>query len=339
MIAITGGGTGGHLAIVRALKESLLEHDEGVIFIGSEQGQDRMWFENDHGFVTTHFLNTRGVMNQSFFGKIISLIKIIFAIFRSIKIFKYHNIDKVISVGGFSAAPAAIAAVLTKRKLFIHEQNAATGRLNGLLRPYAKRFYSSYDDEASIKDYPVQSIFFENARIREHIKTVVFLGGSQGAKAINSLALELTPWLVKEGYNVIHQCGEYDYGRVKTTYFDLGVDDKVELYAFTKKMPELLARSDFAISRAGASTLWELCASAIPTLFIPYPYAASDHQAANARFLVDKKAGYMLREGDLNINKIQTMIQGDNHKVSKNLKKLIANHGAKKIVEDILHYE
>lgn len=293
-ICITGGGTGGHLMIAQALVEAAVLNGHEVIFIGSTNGQDRKYFGEKSTFSYVYFLETTGVVNQSGFGKIKALFKVFKAFLESRKILKKHKIKAVYSVGGFSAAPASFAAISSFTPLFIHEQNAVVGRLNSLLRPYAKRFISAYDKNSIIQGYPVKESFYKNARVRETLKNIIFLGGSNGAKAINDLALSVALELQKRGIKIIHQAGESDFERVKKAYEELGVE--VELYGFTTKVPELIEVADFAVSRAGASTLWELTTNGVPSFFIPYPYAAGDHQFYNAKFIVDNNLGWCERE-------------------------------------------
>ena len=107
---VTGGGTGGHLVIAAALLEALVQRGHEAIFIGSTSGQDRMWFEKSSGFVHTYFLETTGVVNQKVLGKIAALWRIFKAFLRSRSLLRKHQIQAVISVGGFSAAPASFAA-------------------------------------------------------------------------------------------------------------------------------------------------------------------------------------------------------------------------------------
>jgi UDP-N-acetylglucosamine--N-acetylmuramyl-(pentapeptide) pyrophosphoryl-undecaprenol N-acetylglucosamine transferase len=297
-IAVTGGGTGGHLAIARALQEALVARGHEAIFIGSTSGQDRMWFDAHSGFSHVYFLETTGVVNRRGLGKLAAVWRIFKAMLASRRLLERHGIQGVISVGGFSAAPASLAALSRAVPLFIHEQNAVTGRLNRMLRPFARYFFSAYDDASPLKDYPVSEAIFETARVRERLDTLIFLGGSQGARFINDLALRVAPRLRERGIAVIHQCGERDYERVRDAYAAMELE--VELVAFSKEMPALLSRSDFAVCRAGASTLWELCAGGIPALYVPYPYAAGDHQYHNARFLETQGLGWCERqEGDV----------------------------------------
>lgn len=332
-LIFTGGGTGGHLVIALSLAEKAREQGHKVMFIGSISGQDRQWFGNSTLFDEVHFLDTTGVVNKSGFGKLVALWKVFKALLQSRTLIRTFHADAVVSVGGFSAAPAAMAAVATGTPLYIHEQNAVTGKLNRLLRPYAKRFFSSYEEGENHCDYPVNSRYFENGRIRESIQTVIFLGGSQGAKFINDLALEIAPWLRDKGIHIIHQCGLKEEERVRAAYHDLGIP--AEVYGFTTQIAELCERSDFAISRSGASTLWELCAAKIPAFYIPFPYAAADHQYHNARYIIDHNAGWCERQSDGLLLKLQEAIESDIGAKSEALGKLIAPNGAAHIIEKI----
>lgn len=293
---ITGGGTGGHLMIAEALVEAAVNDGHEAIFIGSMSGQDRKYFESHSLFSHVYFLETTGVVNQKGLGKLKALWLVFRAFFESRKILKKHNIEATYSVGGFSAAPASFATLSRFIPLFIHEQNAVEGKLNSLLKPFSKRFISAYDKNSPIKGYPVKDEFFKTARVRSEIKTIIFLGGSQGAKAINDLALSAAKELQKLGIKIIHQAGERDFERVKKEYEELQVE--AELYSFTKEMSSLMSRADLAISRSGASTLWELCANGLPALFIPFPHAASDHQYHNAKFIVENDLGWCKREDE-----------------------------------------
>lgn len=333
-IAITGGGTGGHLAIARAIKEELNALGHQPVFIGSETGQDRSWFENDSGFETTYFLSTRGVVNQKGLGKFASLFQILQASRSCIKFFKQHGITRVFSVGGFSAAPASLAAILTNRPLYIHEQNAIKGSLNKILTPFARTVFSSYDPSSPIKDYPVSQRFFDICRIRDEIKTVIFLGGSQGALAINEFALQIAPKLQEKGIKIIHQAGKAHAEKVAESYKNMGV--KADVFAFDPNLLEKIKTADFAVSRAGASTLWELAATGVPTLFIPFPYAAGDHQYHNARFLSEQNLAFLKRQKELDEAYFWQCLESDIESISRGLQNTIQPGAAKKIVQKLL---
>ena len=309
MIAITGGGTGGHLAIAKAFANELNSRGIKAIFIGSSSGQDKMWFENSDIFEATYFLNSSGVVNKRGFGRLKSLINILNLAFKCKKIFKFHKVSSVISVGGYSAAPAAFGAIICGKKLYIHEQNAVIGRLNLILKPFAREFFSSYFEPKF--DYPVDEKFFKISKIRKNLNTILFLGGSQGANFINNLALSLAKDLDKNGIKIIHQCGQKDYETIIEKYKELNI--KAEVFAFSKDIDLFMSRADFCISRAGASTIWELCAASLPTLFIPFPYAANNHQFYNAKFLNDQNAAMVLKEDEIDSKNLLNIIYNLNY--------------------------
>jgi len=357
-IVMTGGGTGGHLAIVKAVKEKLVgDTDKSVqrsafsvqdgvsqsdtdnsslIYIGSTQGQDRQWFGDDEDFDTKYFLETKGVVNQRGLGKLVSLWMMFKAVLQARKLLRKHHAKIVFSVGGFSSAATAIAAKTLRIPLAIHEQNAALGSLNRLLKPYADVFISSYLEESPVKAYPVKEVFFENARIRERVKTVIFLGGSQGAKAINELALSMAPELKVHGMKIIHQAGANNIDEVKNAYDALGIE--AEVFGFTTKLAEYMKEADFAIARAGASTLWELAATALPTLFIPYPYAASDHQYHNARFLVEKNLAWIMREEEIDVAQVLLLLNENLGEKSRGLMGIVEKEGSREIASLLMQY-
>ena len=326
-IVMTGGGTGGHLAIIKAVKEHL--QDEELVYIGSTKGQDKQWFENDNDFSHTYFFETRGVVNQGALGKVKSLLMMAKATFQAIKLLRKHKAKVVFSVGGFSAAATAFAAKILRIPLVIHEQNAALGSLNKLLKSHAKAFISSYLEESPIKAYPIKQVFFENARIRDKVGTIIFLGGSQGAKAINDLALQIAPQLKDRGIKIIHQAGQNNIDEVQKAYDDLGIE--AEVFGFTDKLAAYMKEADLAIARAGASTLWELSATAVPTLYIPYPYAASDHQFHNAQFLVQRDLAWIMREKEIDIKKVLSLLDENLADKSKGLIEIVEKNGSEKI--------
>ncbi len=307
--------------IAESLSAAAVADGHEVIFVGSASGQDRKYFGHHSNFSHVYFLETTGVVNKKSIAKLKALYKIFQAFLEARKILKKHKVQAVYSVGGFSAAPASFASLSLFIPLFIHEQNSVAGRLNKLLKRYAKSFISAYDENSPVKGYPVKEFFYKNARVRDKLETIIFLGGSHGAKAINDLALHVAYKLQKMNIAIIHQAGEADYERVKREYDKLGVS--VELYGFTKNLPELITRADLAVSRAGASTLWELTANGCPAFFVPYPYAAADHQYYNAQFLVKENLAWCEREG-------------------KNLKpkliKVLKNPQLKEKSEKLLHY-
>ena len=369
MIVISGGGTGGHLAIAKSLCEELNRRGIKPLFIGSTQGQDRTWFENDENFSDKIFLQSSGVVNKRGLAKLGSLLNILKLALKCRKIFKARGVRAVVSVGGYSAAPAALGALLCGVKLFIHEQNAVTGKLNQILKLFAAGFFSSYD-KISPYAYPVAERFFTNARSRRELKTILFLGGSQGAKAINELALKIAPALKSRGIKIIHQCGKNALNDLKEKYTQAGLkicenfsernftegasDDyydgihhcanantnaDVELFDFYPHIEQKMACADLAISRAGAGSLWELCANRLPAIFVPFPYAAGNHQYFNAKFLEDEGLAKICPQDgeEINCDKILAFLENyDLEHASDGLKAVLSQNGAKDIIDKIL---
>jgi len=334
-VVITGGGTGGHLKVAKAFERELLERGVHCIFIGSINGQDKQWFNEDHDVRKAIFLDTQGVVNKGFLGKIKSLYKIFKAMMHCQDIFDSVDVKTVISVGGFSAAPATFASLFTSNcKLYIHEQNSVMGKLNTLTSRFATEVFSSYDKNSLVKDYPVDMEFFDEARIREKVKRVIFLGGSQGAVFINEFALKVAPKLNEMNIKIIHQTGQHDFDRIKSKYESLGI--KADVFDFDTNIAKKMGKADFAVSRSGASTLWELSANALPTLFIPYPYAAKDHQYFNAKFLVEKNLCFIKRENELSTEYFFECLNSDIHLKSKGLVNSILLNGIKSMVDVIL---
>ena len=365
VIAITGGGTGGHLAIARALAQELKRREIPVIYIGSLYGQDQMWFgdqarsvakssvqdsaQQDVGaeslpiqsldsraesttpessnpqnplFEACYFLNTFGVVNKRGLKKLQALWAQVRAVFAR------HNVRAVISVGGFSAGPASIGAIVFRRTLFIHEQNAIKGTLNTLLSPFATRVFSAFTTPAT--PYPLQLATKEHVRIRAEF----------------NLALAIAPTLLEHGITITHQCGDKELLRVKEAYENLGIADSITLFGFDRNLIAHLACADICVGRAGASSVWENAALGLPTLYIPYPYAAKNHQYHNAQYFVQKGLGELVLEEDLQetnpedlakqILAVLAPIVDNIESISQGLLALSAQNGAQMIIDEVI---
>lgn len=332
-VIVTGGGTGGHLSVARSFIDEFHARGYNVIFVGSQKGQDKQWFEKYPKLYKSYFLDTKGVVNQKFIGKIFSLTMILRAVLRSRKIIKEYQVSKVISVGGFSAAAASFAAILTKTDFYIHEQNSVVGRLNKITSKYAKEIFSSYLESSKVKDYPISKKYFDYSRIRKEVKTVIFLGGSQGARAINNFALRVAPRLHEMNIHIIHQTGKNDFNKIQDEYKKLGIS--VDVFDFSKELIEKMDQADFAVSRAGASTLWELVALGIPTFFIPYPHAAANHQYYNAKYLYENNLCFLQNENELDENFFFESINNEIELKSTQLIQTIQDNAVKNIVDII----
>ena len=332
-VIVTGGGTGGHLSVAKSFIEEFYARGYKVIYIGSTKGQDKQWFEDEEMLSQKFFLDTKGVVNQSFLGKLKSLYMIFSALLQVIGIIRKNKVTKVISVGGFSAAAASFAAIVSRRELYIHEQNSVMGKLNSITAKFAKEVFSSYSENSPVKDYPINKKFFEVQRVREKVKTVIFLGGSQGAQSINEFALQVAPKLNEMGIKIIHQAGANKYEEIQKEYEKLGID--VDCFGFTTKLLEKMDKADFAISRAGASTLWELVALGIPTLFIPFPYAAANHQYHNAKYLLENELCFLQTEEELSEEYFFEAMNSDIKLKSQKLLEMIHKDAIKNIIDVI----
>lgn len=326
MIAITGGGTGGHLAVAKAVSKELDE----FVYIGSTKGQDSLWFEGSN----CYFLKSSGFVNQGILGKIKVLFSLIALVFECLKIFKKHKITCVLSVGGYSSVPASIAAIISFKALIIHEQNSKMGLANRLTKPFAKRFFSAYEKEFC--PYPVQEKFALNKRKRTEIKTILIIGGSQGARFLNDFALELYPELLKLNIKLIHQCGAKEYEKYEKAYEKYEI--KPTLIGFSKEIDKYMQEADFAISRAGASASFELINIALPTLFVPYKYAYKNHQYFNALHLVENKLAFICEEKNLNKEFILNLLKTNALEYANNLYEYENVNGAKFLANVLKEY-
>ncbi len=334
-VVVTGGGTGGHLKVAKAFVEELYKRGIPVIFVGSKNGQDEAWFKEDKKIKKAFFLDTKGVVNKTFFGQVKSIFQILKETNRCMDIFTKAEVGTVISVGGFSAAPATFASILSFGcDLYIHEQNSKMGKLNKLTSRFAKEVFSSYLPSSLVRDYPVSSDFFDNARVRNSINTIIFLGGSQGAITINNFALSIASKLDSLGIKIIHQTGKIDYERVKKEYKRLNIN--ADVFDFTADIAKKMSQADFAVSRSGASTLWELSANSLPAMFIPFPYAAEDHQYYNAKNLKDKGLCLICREKNLSIDVLDKILNADINRMSKGLIGSIGCNAIESIVNIIV---
>lgn len=329
MVLITGGGSGGHLAIAKAVLQKCHEKNIKCIYVGSDNYHDKLWFENEKMFEEKYFLKATGYVDKKGFKKILVLIMLIKTIFLSIKIIKKHNVKKVFSVGGYSSVSAGIAGVLCFKPLYIHEQNSVFGLANKILSKFAKRTFCSFVEPYD--PYPVQEKFFDN-KTRNHFKKIMFIGGSNGANFINELALNIAHTLRQNDIEIIHQCGDKDFIKCKEWYEQN--DIKAEVFAFSNEIDKYLKETDLCIARAGASTMFECIASNVPCIFIPYIYAYKNHQYYNAKFLSDKNLAYLVEQKNANIDDILKMIFSINIKeISLRLSHIEKINGAENIAK------
>lgn len=318
-ILIAGGKTGGHLfpgiAVALALQE-LAGADILFVGTGSEFESatlDRYGF--DHTCVTVSGIKGRGI-----WGKLTSGMKLPLSLCQAISILFRFRPDLVLGVGGYSSGPVVIAASLLGVKTAIQEQNSIPGMTNRILSRFADVIFTSFERTRGFEANPkvmytgnpirrqVPSVSQAGPDRQAHRFTLLVTGGSQGAASINKAVLKAVSLLEHpDTMEIIHQTGPRDEAFVNEHYISLGI--KATVGKFFHDMPELMAAADLIICRAGAGTLSEITCLGKPSILIPYPFAADDHQRFNAEALVDAGAAWMILDGDLSGEKLKTTIE------------------------------
>ncbi len=308
-IMIAGGGTGGHLFPGIAIAQAFTAKDpcNKIVFVSTGNALEQSML-SEKSFelkqICVEGFKQRGVVNQ-----VKALLKIPIAIFQSIRIIKKFKPGLVIGMGSYAAGPVAVAAKLLKIKIVLHEQNILPGLTNRMLAGIADRIYVSFENppavfnpaKTRITGNPVRSGILREAgrkRVKKQVFTVLIIGGSQGAHSINMAiedALQHIP--DPERFFFIHQTGTKDLDRVTQAYRERGMPAKVR--AFFSDMAEPYNLADLIVCRAGATTAAEVTALGKAVIFIPFPFAADNHQVLNARMLSDGRAAETILEKDL----------------------------------------
>jgi UDP-N-acetylglucosamine--N-acetylmuramyl-(pentapeptide) pyrophosphoryl-undecaprenol N-acetylglucosamine transferase len=317
-LIVTGGGTGGHLFPGISLAQAMLRAypDAEVLFIGTERKVDKKSL-SDVGFETTT-IKSQGIKGKKCSAILKALFQQPLALWEASKIIRKFKPDLVFGVGGYVTGPVILAARLLGVTTCIHEQNSIPGLANKLLGYIADKIFVSLP--GSEKYFPADKTILSGNPVRDNIikasreakskssqepSTLLILGGSQGARRLNSLMLEAAENCLA-GLSpppfIIHQTGGHDEDHVRRKYRELGLNARVQ--AFYTDMAEIYPQADLVISRAGATTLAELTVFHKPVIIIPFPYAADNHQEINGRYLVEAGAGLMFRQTDLTGEKL-----------------------------------
>jgi UDP-N-acetylglucosamine--N-acetylmuramyl-(pentapeptide) pyrophosphoryl-undecaprenol N-acetylglucosamine transferase len=307
-LLIAGGGTGGHLFPAVALAEQWQARFPGeeILFVGTNNPMEMTALAKrgyNHVGIPVEGLKGRGLWRQ-----IRSLVRIPKAFFQALGIIRRFDPFVVVGVGGYASGPVILAAKFLGKKVVIHEQNMIPGLTNQMLARFADRICISFPDtmrlfkssKVVVTGNPVRSNIL--ATKEKHGKAdgfkVLVVGGSQGAHAINCRVVEALGHLKNpEKMSFVHQTGEKDVGWVRRAYQDRGLAAAVE--AFIEEMPDAYRWADVVICRAGATTVAELTAMGKPAIFIPFPFAADNHQERNARYVEKSGGGEVLLERDL----------------------------------------
>ena len=261
------------------------------------------------GFCQTSIV-VEGLKGMGWRKGTIVLLKLPLSFFQSISIIKRFSPHLVLGVGGYSAGPVCLAARLMGIPTAIHEQNSFPGLTNRMLCRIVDRVFISFEE--SRKYFPGGSLYLTGNPLREELLiekktydkgnkkfTILVVGGSQGARAINRAFVASLEILKSKGEDPlsIHQTGETDYSQVVEAYRQRGL--KGDIMPFIQDMAEAYHLADIVVSRAGATTVSELAALGKPSILIPYPHAANRHQEINARMLVQAGGAEMMLQEDL----------------------------------------
>lgn len=313
-VVIAGGGTGGHLFPGLAIAQEFMTRNEHntVLFVSTGNLLERSVL-NETDFrletITAEGIKGRGIWNQTK-----SALKIPRGIVESVRILKGYQPDLTVGLGSYSAGPVVVSAWLMRTKIVLHEQNILPGITNRILARFADRIYISFDDTKT--RFNPQKIRLTGNPVRKELLNhhddngndvasdstsfcVLIIGGSQGAHRINMTIVEALSHLAqKERLYFIHQTGAADERSVAAAYQRLGIAARVQ--SFFRHMAPLYKQADLIICRAGATTVAEVTALGKAVIFIPFPFAADNHQALNADTLATEGAAEMILEKDLN---------------------------------------
>ena len=314
-LLIAGGGTGGHLFPGVAIAEELRARDPDAVikFVGTRRGIEARVLP-DLGW-DLEFIEVSGLKTVGAAGAIKGMFRLPKAMWQARRIVKAFKPDAVIGVGGYASGPVVLAAKMRGVPTAICEQNSIPGLTNKLLGRVVRNVFLSFDE--SRRFFKAKKIVMSGNPVRRDLvqkllgagaapdaKThVLVVGGSQGAVAVNELASKALSALAKElPLAIVHQTGEKDLEPTSARYKDAGVE--ADTRAFIKDMATAYGRADIIIGRAGATTVAELAIAGKPAIFIPYPFAADNHQELNAREMADKGAALMFKQSELTAEKL-----------------------------------
>lgn len=321
-IVLTGGGTGGHLfplvAVTQKIREKLGPDCE-FLYIGSGAQLERNVMSQEN--IPTKFVLSGKMRRYASLENITDIFKMPLGFLQSLWILLRFMPDVIFSKGGYVAVPVVLAAWIYRIPVLIHESDAIPGTANKFLSRFATRVAVAYPsaeeyfplEKTALLGNPVRGGVLGGTpdaiklklSLTESKKTILVLGGSQGAMAINKALIEILPQLLQEA-QIIHQTGEQNYDTVVRLAAEQGIKAGREGYVPVKflnddMMRDSLELCDLVISRAGANSIAEIAAHAKPAILIPLPSSANDHQRMNAYSLAKIGGALVLEESNLGV--------------------------------------
>jgi UDP-N-acetylglucosamine--N-acetylmuramyl-(pentapeptide) pyrophosphoryl-undecaprenol N-acetylglucosamine transferase len=346
-VIIAGGGTGGHLFPGMAIAQEFLERDRDnkVLFIGTRRGIENRILRKE-GY-ELRFIDIEGLRRRGMLRGVNVLMKTPKSMYQSYKILNDFNPDIVLGVGGYAAGPVLFMAYIMGFNTAIHEQNSIPGFTNRILGRFVRMIFISFPETYTW--FPSGKTFLTGNPVRKELVmnglnnykkdkfTLLILGGSQGSHEVNISVLDSMDYLSEfiDSIRIIHQSGDRDYEFLLNGYRRRGIDATV--IPFIDYMKEVYIKADLVISRAGATTLSEIAIFGKPSILIPFPHAANNHQFKNAKILENKRAarvienpnGKKLAENIIELYKDSNLLEN----MRINAKKIAKPDAAKKIVD------
>jgi len=307
-VLLTAGGTGGHVFPAEALASELRERGCKLGLITDKRGKA---YGGALGDVQTYYVQAGGIAGKSILARIQSVLALGIGTLQAWLLLKKIRPDVVVGFGGYASVPTMMAATFAGIPTVIHEQNALLGRANRLLAGRVHKIATSFADTQGMNENCAGKVILTGMPVRAPIAAkidtpypsgegdvslnVLVLGGSQGATVLSDvvpMALAKLPDLLKSRLHVTQQCREEDLQRVKEVYNTHGI--MAHLASFIDDVPERIASAHVMIARAGASSVSEALAVGRPSILVPYPFAADDHQTFNARSVDSAGAGWIM---------------------------------------------
>ncbi len=354
-IIISGGGTGGHIypaiAIANELKARFPECE--ILFVGAN---DKMEMQKvPQAGYKIEGLWIAGIQRKLTVDNLKFPFKLLSSLIKSKKIIKQFKPNVAIGTGGFASGAVVKVAAQMGIPTVIQEQNSYPGITNKLLGKKAKAICVAY--EGLEKFFPKEKINLTGNPVRQDLlnvkenrneaighfnlnpnkKTLLILGGSLGARRINQLIEKEMDFILSQNVQIIWQCGKFYFEEYKK----YNEKEGVQVLSFIDRMDLVYAAADMIISRAGASSVSELSIVGKPTIFIPSPNVAEDHQTKNAKAIADKNGAILIKESELDTrfeDVLSEILKNEDlqNKLSQNIKALAKPNATKDIVDEII---
>lgn len=314
-IMMAGGGTGGHvypgIALARELEQ---QSDIDIRWVGTEDRVES-WAVPHAGY-PIDYLDVQFLKGRKGVDRLKALFRLPKALWDAFRLLRRHKPVAVVGLGGFVSGPICLVAGLMRKNVYLLEQNAHAGwtnRINGLV---ATRVFATFEasrqyfpeKKVEVLGNPIRPGLVESVRAQKAAREnegadrplgLLVVGGSQGSQTLNTQLPKQLRALHSEGldFAVRHASGKGRASEVMPEYKDAGFD--VEVIEYIDDMDTAYAWADVLVCRAGATTISELSAIGLPALYVPFPFAADDHQSANAQSMVDANAGWMISDQGL----------------------------------------